>query len=193
LSAPPVVLVGGASGVGKSSVAYAIADRLRIPIVEIDDLVVAIQAVTRPHEHPDIHYWETHRDEAASWDVERFVHTLIGMAEALAPAVTAVIANHLETELPVVIEGDYLLPSLVATEAARHRVRGVFVHEPDAEQIVANYRTREPDAGDQHMRARVSVRYGDWLSTHAAAVGVPVVIARPWTTVVERAMAALTD
>jgi 2-phosphoglycerate kinase len=128
LRALPVVLVGGASGVGKSSVAYAIAERLRIPIVEIDDLVVAIQAVTTPREHPDIHYWETHRDETASWDVERLVQQQIAMAEALAPAVTAVIANHLETELPVVIEGDYVLPSLVATAAVRHRVRGVFVH-----------------------------------------------------------------
>jgi 2-phosphoglycerate kinase len=193
LTTPPVVLVGGASGVGKSSIAYAIADRLRIPIVEIDDLVVAIQAVTTPHEHPDIHFWETHRAETESWDVERFVHTLIGMSEALAPAVKAVIDNHQETKLPVVIEGEYLLPTLVGTAGWGNRVRGVFVHEPDAEQVVWNYRAREPDAGDQHLRARVSVRYGEWLSSCAAVVGVPVVIARPWTTVVERAMAALID
>jgi hypothetical protein len=67
------------------------------------------------------------------------------------------------------------------------------VHEPDAEQVARNYRAREPDAGDQHARALVSVHYGDWLRTHAAAAGVPVVIARPWATVVERAMAALID
>ena len=178
---------------GKSMVAYAIAARLGVPIVEVDDLVVAIQAVTTPQEQPAIHYWETHRAEAASWDVERIVHEQIAMAEAMAPAVTAVIANHLETDRPVVIEGDYLLPSLAATARWRDSVRGVFVHEPDVDQVAANYRSREPVAGDQRARAVVSVRFGDWLIERAAEVGVPIVMARPWDTAVERAMAALFD
>jgi hypothetical protein len=67
----------------------------------------------------------------------------------------------------------------------------VFVHEPDIEQVAANYLSREPELGDQRARALVSVRFGDWLTAQAAEVGVPVVIARPWDTVVERAMAAV--
>jgi 2-phosphoglycerate kinase len=174
---------------GKSTVAYAIAGRLGVPIVEVDDLVLAIQAVTTPREQPAIHYWETHRAEAESWDVERIVHEQIAVAEAMAPAVTSVIANHLETDRPVVIEGDYLLPSLAAT--ARDSVRGVFVHEPDVDQVAANYLIREPVAGQQRTRALVSVRFGDWLTAKATEAGVPVVTARPWETAVERAMTAL--
>jgi hypothetical protein len=56
----------------------------------------------------------------------------------------------------------------------------------DADQLTRNYRIREPDAGQQRSRAEVSARYGDWLAGRAAARGVPVVSARPWSTLLDR-------
>ncbi len=93
--------------------------------------------------------------------------------------------NHLATDTPVVIEGDYLLPVDVAG------VRAVLLHEPDADQIVANLLAREPAAGPQHKRAEVSAAYGRWLARQAADAGVPVVAMRPWTTATARVLAAL--
>ncbi|MEU4547483.1 hypothetical protein [Nonomuraea dietziae] len=183
----PIILIGGASGTGKSQVSYPLARRLASPIVEIDDIVEALQAMTTPEQLPALHYWRAN-PEAVHLPPERIVEMQISVARALVPAVRAVVANHLETMTPVVVEGDYLLPS---TAAELDGVRAVFLHEGDEEQIAENYRRREPAAGAQHGRAMVSRLYGDWLASQAEAAGVPVVPARPWDDVLERVVRAL--
>jgi 2-phosphoglycerate kinase len=175
-----VLLLGGASGTGKTSLSYPLARRYGTPIVEVDDLVEALQAVTTPEQQPILHYWLAH-PEAAQFPAERIVDLQIAFAEALRPAVDAVIANHVQTDTPVIIEGDYLLPGPLPDF-----VRAVFVHEPDVEQLVHNYRLREPAAGEQRGRAEVSVRYGDWLAEQATRHGLPVLPARPWDTSLDR-------
>ncbi|MFE2556968.1 hypothetical protein ACFXGT_13205 [Streptomyces sp. NPDC059352] len=45
---------------------------------------------------------------------------------------------------------------------------------------LADYLRREPEAGPQRHRARVSVLYGRWLAAQARAAGVPVVAPLPW-------------
>jgi hypothetical protein len=77
-------------------------------------------------------------------------------------------------------------------QPADGRVRAVFLHEPDAGQLVANYLDREPDAGEQRLRAKVSADYSTWLSTQCHHLGVPVVATQPWTSTVERVLDALT-
>ncbi|WP_344858298.1 hypothetical protein [Planomonospora alba] len=215
-----VLLLGGASGTGKSRVSYPLARRYGVALVELDDIVEALQAVTTPEQQPLLHYWNTH-PEAAHLPPDEIVRLQIATCEALAPAVEAVVANHLETGTPVVIEGDYLLPSLAAELAGRYgggagRTAGApetagapgpqgggdapgghgdvvaaFLHEPDRAQLVENYRRREPGAGEQTGRAEVSARYGDWLAARAAEAGVPVVPARPWSTAVRRVIEVL--
>lgn len=180
-----MILLLGAAGVGKSSVSYPLAVRLGWPVVEVDDIVEALQAMTTPEQLPDLHYWATH-PEAAQLPVDGIVRLQIRTARALRPAVRAVIDNHLQTNTPVLIEGDYLLP-VVDTPG----VRAVMLHEPDAAQIAANFLVREPGAGQQQKRAEVGREYGEWLAREAAAVGVPVVPARPWATSLERVLAAL--
>ncbi|MFC4060910.1 hypothetical protein ACFOWE_21615 [Planomonospora corallina] len=208
-----VLLLGGASGTGKSQVSYPLARRYGVALVELDDIVEALQAVTTPEQQPLLHYWRTH-PEAAHLPPDEIVRLQIATCEALAPAVEAVVANHLETGTSVVIEGDYLLPSLAAelvrrsvgagqgtgrnagrgadgTAGGRGEVAAVFLHEPDRARLVENYRRREPGAGEQTGRAEVSARYGDWLAARAAEAGVPVVPARPWDDTLQRVVEAL--
>lgn len=190
-----VWLIGGASGAGKTSVAYALARDLGVPIVEVDDIVQALLAMTTPDQQPTLHYWRTH-PEAAQLPPPAIVEWLIAEAEALGPAIEAVVANHLETGMSVVIEGDYLVPALAARasfgrESASGRVRAVFLDEPEEDQLVHNFSAREPDQPAQIGRARVSRLHGEWLVAEAVRFDVPVVSARPWTTVITRAREAL--
>lgn len=184
-----MLLVGGASGTGKSQVSYPLARRLGLSVLEVDDLVTAIKAATTPDQLPLLHYWDTH-PEAHAWSAERIDELTMSVIDSLQPALDAVIADHLDTGTRVVIEGDYLLPSLAV---GRARVRGVVLHEPDVEQLVCNYALREPDCGSGSFRTRaeVSALLGARLAGHAAALGVPVVTARPWSTVLERTTATL--
>jgi 2-phosphoglycerate kinase len=190
-----VLLIGGASGAGKSSLAYPLARRHGIPVLEIDDVVVALQAMTTLEQQPELFYWQTHPD-ALDQPPEEIMRQGIALSGALEPALAAVIGNHLETDMPVVIEGDFLRPAFTIQSAycgqpAASRVRGIFVVEPDADQIVANYAAREPGAGDQRQRADVSVAWSRWLVSEAERHSVPTIEPRPWTDVVARAEAAL--
>jgi hypothetical protein len=106
----------------------------------------------------------------------------------------AVIADHLETRTPVVYEGDFLLPEMatMATygdERNDGRVQALFVSETDAAQLAANYLARE--AGAEPARARASWLFDAFLRSECDHHGVPIVDARPWDSVVERALAAL--
>jgi 2-phosphoglycerate kinase len=192
-----VLLIGGASGTGKTSVSYRVARHFGVGITEVDDFQVILERMTTPEQLPPLHYWRTHPgffEEPA----EAIVRQLIDVGEVMHPALEAVIANHLESRAPVVLEGDFLLPALAAqlafgAEANAGRVRAVFLVEEDELQLRQNYLRREPQSGEQVKRARVSWLYGQWLMREAERAGLPVVPARPWENVFERVLAALQD
>ncbi|HEX4705915.1 MAG TPA: hypothetical protein VH352_27605 [Pseudonocardiaceae bacterium] len=176
-----VTVVCGASGVGKSSVAIPLAARYGVPLAEADDIVTALKAITTPRDQPVLHYWDTH-PEARSWPAERIADLHLSVCDVLLPGIRAVIADHIEFGAPVVLEGDYLVPELVADFGAA--VRAVVLHEPDEHRIAANFGAREP--GEHEFRAKVSVEIGTRLATRAAAVGVPVVRPWPWSDGLDR-------
>ena len=189
------MLIGGPSGTGKTRLSYPLARRFDVPIVEVDDIVEALTAMTTPDQQPALHYWATH-PEAARLPPEGILKLHLGVAEALEPALAAVIANHLDTDTPVVIEGDYLVPALATRERfgeipTNGRVAAVFLHEPDEAQIVANFAGREPADGEQRQRARVSALYSEWLAVEAARCGVPVIRPRPWSSLKQRVLGVL--
>ncbi|MEU9337293.1 hypothetical protein AB0D49_29725 [Streptomyces sp. NPDC048290] len=184
-----VLAVGGASGMGKTGVSRALARRYGVPVVEVDDIVEALLAVTLPEQLPEIHVWRTH-PEAARQAPASVVERQIAVARVLAPAIEAIVANHVDTGTPVILEGDYILPVPMSPGGP---VRGVFLHEDDEARVTANYLSREPEAGPQHHRARVSVLYGRWLAARARTAGVPVLAPRPWEDVAERVAEVVSD
>ena len=190
-----VLLLGGPSGVGKTAVSYQLARHFGVGITEVDDFQALLERMTTPEQQPAIHFWRMHPmlDQLTTADI---IQHLVEQGEAMSLGLEAVIANHLETSPPVVLEGDFILPALAAREsfsgqANIGRVRGAFLHEPDERQFVANYLSREPASGLQVKRAHVSWRHGLWLKQEAERYGLPVVLARPWHTVLERLIAAL--
>jgi 2-phosphoglycerate kinase len=190
-----VLLLGGASGVGKSMLSHRLARQLDVNLTEVDDFQIVLQTATSPEQLPLLHFWRTTFDEYMSWtDEHRVEHHVRVCREVFQPAMRAVIADHLETGTRVVFEGDFLLPELAAMAVYGHqpnagRVRGMFVSEPDEAQIAANYRTRE--GGAEAERARASRLFDSFLRAECLRHRVPVLDARPWDTVVDRALATL--
>lgn len=185
-----VLLIGGASGVGKTSVSYRLARHFDVGITEADDLNVGLRRMTTPEQQPALHYWDTH-PEAGELTPEGIMQLHLATGCVMSPMVEAVIENHLEGGVPLVLEGDYLLPELTAqtqfgSEPNGGRVRGVFLHEPDEAQILRNFKAREPDAGEQHKRARVSWLFGEWLRQECERYGIPALPARPHDTLFDR-------
>lgn len=190
-----VLLLGGPSGAGKTSVSYRLAHHFGIGITEVDDFQVMLERMTTPAEQPVLHYWQTHPD-AANQPAEAMVKHLIAVGQVMAPALEAVIANHLDSQTPVVLEGDFILPMLAALpafseSAIKGQVRAIFLYEESEEQLRRNFLQREPEAGIQEKRARVSWLYGQWLKQEAEQVGALAVPARPWDDLFERMLMAL--
>jgi hypothetical protein len=122
---------------------------------------------------------------------------LVAVGAAMSPALEVVIENHVDQRIPVVIEGDGILPSLlerdsVRARAAGGRVRAVFLREPDLDALLANLVARDRDRGrdDLAWYARRSARHGEWLRAEAERRGLPVLTGRPRETLAERILAA---
>jgi 2-phosphoglycerate kinase len=187
-----VLLLGGASGVGKTSVSYALARHFGVALCEVDDLHISLKRLTTPAQRPALHFNPAPGELSPS----EILEGLLEMGRDFAPGLEAVVANHLEPDTPLVLEGDFILPDLAArpmfeNEANGGRVRAVFLHEPDEAQFVANYHLREPEADPQTERARVSWLHDQWLKREAERQGWPVVPARPWASALDRVIDAV--
>ncbi|MGW2378311.1 MULTISPECIES: AAA family ATPase [Kitasatospora] len=188
-----VLLIGGASGLGKSRAAAHLAAASGAFTVEFDDVVAALQAATTPRTHPGLHHFSV--TPARGLDTERVLQLQIATAHALDEALLGVVRNRLSVDVPAIVEGDYLSPRAAARAAAEaaaqgRRVRAVFLHEGDAARISANYARREPGCGPQRERAAVSARYSSWLAAQARAHRLPVVDCLPYDTLPHRLTAA---
>lgn len=189
-----VVVFGGASGVGKTMVSYRLAHHFAVGLTEVDDFHIVLKRMTTPEQQPALHYFRLHTAEVLGMDDEQMLAHIRDTSEAMSGAMELVIANHLASNAPVVIEGDFLLPDLAVRSVydgvpADGQVRAVFLYEEDEQQILCNYRARE--GTDQPHRARVSWYHSEWLRREAERLGLPALPARPWDTVLERVIAAL--
>jgi 2-phosphoglycerate kinase len=181
--------IAGPSGVGKSSLSYSLAQQLGLPITEVDDLFLAVESLTTPTQQPNIHYWKENPQAASQLPAERVLEIHLDVCRTLSPAISAVLDNHVDTQLPVILDGDFLLPEFMA--AYSDKVKGLVIIEDEIDQIVKNYLLREPNQGMQKSRAEVSWLFGQWLSDECGRLGLPVISARPWNTVLARALSVL--
>ena len=180
-----VLLVAGPSGTGKTTVPAQVARRLDAPWLMVDDLRLALMRSGVPI--PDNPHAEALDPAEGS----------VAVGEAVAPAIEVVIENHVDQRMPVVIEGDGILPSLFERPSVRERatggrVRAVYLTEPDVDALHANIVTRGADTWRKDLRwyARKSVVFGEWLTQEAERRGLPAVPARPYATLVDRILAA---
>jgi len=190
-----VLLLGGTSGAGKTRLAYDLSRHFGVSVFQIDDLQVALERLTGPDEQPELHFWRTNWAEFSAFSDTEFVEHFVAIAKRVfEPALESVIAEHLESGYPVIIEGDFLLPTLTTKSTFVDqdnggRVRAIFVYEDDERQIAANYADRE--SGGQEFRAHASWLNGQWLRGQCQSLSVPELASRPWDTVVARALSAI--
>ncbi|MCL2565929.1 MAG: hypothetical protein FWE24_09015 [Defluviitaleaceae bacterium] len=182
-----ILLIGGASGTGKTSISLPLARHYGIDLVRVDDFQMMLGAVTTPVTHPAIHYWKTHpnwQDEGA----EATVRQLIDVGKLLTPGLKAVIDDHIIENIPMVLEGDFILPEL-AVSFENPKIKTVFIHEPSKEQILQNFLAREGTV--QEYRADVSYQYGKRLVQECDKYDIITVESRPWDTLMGRVIKAI--
>jgi 2-phosphoglycerate kinase len=183
-----VLFIGGASGTGKSSIAYEIARFYGVNVLEVDDVYLSVETVTTKESFPAIHYWNT----GVNWKdvgVDSNVNWLIDVSKEMIPVLKELVNRHIEDKLPIIIEGDFIYPEF-AKSFENPEVKSIFVNETDINQILQNYLARE--GGDlQHYRAEISIAYGKWLVHSCNQSDIKVIESRPWDTILKRSLKSL--
>ncbi len=194
-----VLLIGGASGTGKSTVARAIARRHDADWLQVDDLRLALQ-------WSDVRLLDDDATEALRflertedvWQLpaERLRDAMIAVGEAMTEAVAIVVGNHVAQGDVAVIEGDGILPSMVEHpelhgHVASGKLRIVFVAPADQDELNWNMLDRGrgvPDKSEADLLriAEMNWLYNAWLVREAAEQSIPVMTTQPWETLADR-------
>lgn len=180
----PLVLVGGPSGVGKTQFSEVLAKHLDLIVIQTDDLFQSVLSETNTTTHPELHFF-SNGSKVQELDASDTLRRFLTLCEVFSNSIRSVINDRLESGVPTLLEGDHILPSLVAQFAGQ--VSGIFLYEQDEPQIVANYLSREPEEGPQIHRAAVSLLHGEWLRSECERLGLLVLPVRPWKDQIERA------
>ena len=111
-----VFLIGGAPGAGKTTLGTALASKLGITSLSIDDLLTAAQAVTTPESHPGLHFMrgQPFQEYFTYSSVERLKADATLQHEAAWPIVKRVIRKHASWGFAIVFDGWHLRPSAVS-------------------------------------------------------------------------------
>jgi len=111
-----VWLIGGAPGVGKTTLGRHLAERVGATSLSIDDLMTAARAVTTPESHPGLHVMQRRHyvDYFTNNTVDELIADATAQHEATWPAVEKVIRNHASWGSPIVIDGWAMRPGGIA-------------------------------------------------------------------------------
>jgi len=194
-----VLLIGGPSGVGKSTAATSLARQLGIPWLQVDDLRLALQfsGLVSRDQHPELFYFLDRSD----WQVspEAYRDKLIAVSRIISGALRIVVESHLHHDAnAIIIEGDGIVPEFgakIASEYGEGQVRSVFIIENDEEVLLANMlkRGRGFDtnaAAERQNETRGKALFSDWIQREAERYGLPIVTPLPWETLPERLVSA---
>lgn len=199
-----VLLVAGASGSGKSTIAQAIARANGVTWVQVDDLRLALQwsDVRLPSDDATraLYFFERTPD---IWlmPAERLRDAHVAVGEAMSDAIAIVTGNHIAQNNPAVIEGDGILPDLLerpelAEFVESGRLKMVILDPSSEAALLSNMIERGrgmpgPSEDETRTMARASWLYAQWLKREAEARSIPVVACLPWETLHPRIDVAL--
>ena len=189
LERPLILLVGGATGVGKSTLAAEIAYRLGISrIVSTDAVRQVMRAFFAQALMPAIHYSSFEAGEGLRIPMpdpdegDRALFGFIQQAEQVAVGSAAVVERAVVEGLSTVVEGVHLVPGLMAPEQhGGALVVQVMLAIDDEEAHQSHFVARDQVAGGARALDRYLRRFGeirriqDYLVARAERMGVPVV------------------
>jgi 2-phosphoglycerate kinase len=188
LSVPVIVLVGGATGTGKSTVATEVAHRLGITRVTSTDVVrQTMRAFFSREFMPAIHYSSFEADEAAApvpkdeSAGDPKVRGFLEQTRNVLVGVKAVIGRAIEEGYSIVVEGVHLVPGAIPAALEGAVVCQYLLAIEDEEEHAAHFWTRDAASEgvrpfDKYLAALPHIRrIQDYLVERAAKHGVPVV------------------
>jgi 2-phosphoglycerate kinase len=202
LDRPLLVLLGGVTGVGKSTVATQLAGRLGISHVMATDQVRQVVRAFFSHEFmPSVHH--------SSFDVSKAMSSLppdpsgtvagyVLQAQDIAPGLDAVVERAISDRTPMVVEGVHLLPEIPSAHLCERAttVRALIAVRDESEHR-QHFHTRGVQtlrAPERYLEALDRIRVLQaYLIERAEAAGVPVIEAQGLEAMLRRVLEVVLD
>ena len=186
LEMPLIVLVGGATGTGKSTVATEVAHRLGITRVTSTDVVrQTMRAFFSREFMPSIHYSSFEAGAAVRVPEDETADpTLLGFLEQtrnVLVGVKAVIGRAIEEGYSLALEGVHLVPGAISTSIQGAVVCHCLLAIDDDEEHASHFWTRDAASEglrpfEKYLAALPEIRrIQDYLVTRAGKAGIPVI------------------
>ena len=180
LERPLVILVGGATGTGKSTIATEIAYRLGITRVTSTDFIRETMRAFFSHEFmPSIHYSSFEADAAAPDANDPLIAGFLEQSRQVLVGVRASIERALHEGWSMVLEGVHLVPGLLPLLDGHALVTACVVKIEDESAHAQHFFMRE--AGTERPMVRYLDRFGEirrlqrFIVERAEREGVPVI------------------
>jgi 2-phosphoglycerate kinase len=184
LDQPLIVMIGGVTGVGKSTVATQLAGRLGITrVIATDQLRQVVRAFFSHDFMPAVHHSSfnvaaalpTYRDDESGT-----VAGFLRQAHDLAPGIDALAQRAISEGTPIVLEGVHLLPEIPDPKLRRQAIDvRVLLTARDEQEHRAHFHIRgaeTPRASDRYLEAFDRIRVlQDYLIERAEREGIPII------------------
>jgi len=184
LDRPLVVLIGGVTGVGKSTVATQLAGRLGITrVIATDQLRQVVRAFFSHDFMPAVHH--------SSFDVASALRTygadesgtvagFLRQAHDLAPGIDALVQRAVSEGTPIVLEGVHLLPEIPDVNLQKQAIAArVLLTVRDEQAHRAHFHARglnTPRRPDRYLEAFDRIRtLQDYLIERAEQESIPII------------------
>jgi 2-phosphoglycerate kinase len=189
LDLPIIVLIGGATGTGKSTVATEVAYRLGITRVTSTDFVrQTLRAFFSPEFMPSIHYSSFEAGSALrsaeEEQVDPLLHGFLDQTRNVLVGVNAAIERSLDEGWSTVMEGVHLVPGMLPAEIENaltvHCVLAIESEEAHAGHFwIRDLASEGVRPLDRYLEHLSDIRYlQDYIVERAEKEGVPVIANR---------------
>src|SRR5438093_9159871 len=183
LDLPVIVLIGGATGTGKSTVATEVAYRLGVTRVTSTDFVrQTMRAFFSQDFMPAIHY--SSFEAGASQDdddADRVLHGFLAQTRNVLVGVRAAIERVMQEGWSMVLEGVHLVPGMVSADIEGALVVQFVLAIDDVEAHASHFWLRDSASGSARPFERYLDSLGDireiqdYIVGRAEKAGVPVI------------------
>jgi 2-phosphoglycerate kinase len=184
LDVPIIVLIGGSTGTGKSTVAAEVAHRLGITRVASTDFIrQTMRAFFSREFMPTIHYSSFEAGEAVDEDVtgDPTIAGFVDQCRHVCVGVEAAIERALQEGWSMVLEGVHLVPGLLPAEVEGALIAHVVVEIADEDMHRVHFHVRDVTTGGIRAMDKYLARIDDirriqaYIVGRAQRQGVPVV------------------
>ncbi len=184
LDMPIIVLIGGATGTGKSTVATEVAYRLGITRVTSTDFVrQTMRAFFSPEFMPSIHYssFEAGKGlKSVEEEVDALLHGFLDQTRNVLVGVNAAIERSLAEGWSTVLEGVHLVPGMIAPiedALVVHCILAIDSEEAHASHFwIRDIASDGARSLDKYLERLSDIRYlQDYIVERAEREGVPVI------------------